>query len=135
MAQNKPVKRRKSESANVVPRSKWMKEPSRKRVKETTKMTMIREKCSRRLMRMGCLNGTRAKQHDDEGNSFAKCQPSAASSSVLTSPDGGARRRSRWCFVRPSRTLIPVICSLSQPSQRFRLHPHWCPNTKHQRPC
>ena len=71
-----------------------MKEPSRKRVKETTKMTTIREKCSRRLMRMGCLNGTRSKQHDDEGNLFANAnlQPPRAQFSLpqMAEPAGEA---------------------------------------------
>ena len=53
-AQKRPVKRRKSESANAIPRTKRMKDPNRKtkgvRVEETTRMTSFasryEKKCS-----------------------------------------------------------------------------------------
>ena len=54
VAQKRQLKRRKIESANARPRTKWTKEPSRKRMgvrmEETTKVASVdepmREKCS-----------------------------------------------------------------------------------------
>ena len=80
VAQKRPVKRRKSESANVVLQTKRMKDLSRKkkgvRVEETTKMPSfdepIREKFFVRFKMLSLR--TQAKQHDDEGESSANAK-------------------------------------------------------------
>ena len=53
-AQKRPVKRRKSESANVVPQTKRMKDPNRKtkgvRVEETTRMTSFASRYEKKCL-------------------------------------------------------------------------------------
>jgi len=87
VAQKRPVKRQKSESAGAKPRTKRAKEPSRKkkevRVEETTKVTCIdepiREKMFVTMDAQGNLKmfplRTRAKQQDDAIGSSANANP------------------------------------------------------------
>jgi len=71
VAQKRPVKKQKSESADAKPRTKRAKDPSRKkkemRVEETTKVACIDEPIRENMFPLR----TRAKQHDDEVGSSA----------------------------------------------------------------
>ena len=74
VAQKRPVKKQKSESADAKPRTKRAKDPSRKkkevRVEETTKVACIDEPIREKMFPLR----TRAKQHDDEVCSSARLQ-------------------------------------------------------------